>query len=207
MLQMYLGIVLASVVLISGIFGYYQEAKSSRIMDSFKKMVPQTANVYRNGYLVAIDVTDLAVGDVVDVKYGDRVPADLRIIQSSGLKVRRSLNDFNNNSFAHLPTIKPLTAMHNNMRVCILCLFVQDIRVVALYLSCTIVISVWAVIIQFLVCNVGTCTLFISLCVKLLFEHDALCERDKKLTNVSERVSLFIYSFVTCSNNEVVIHM
>ena len=39
--QLYLGIVLAAVVIITGCFSYYQEAKSSKIMESFKNMVPQ----------------------------------------------------------------------------------------------------------------------------------------------------------------------
>ena len=39
--QLYLGIVLTAVVLVTGIFSYYQEAKSSAIMESFKNMVPQ----------------------------------------------------------------------------------------------------------------------------------------------------------------------
>ena len=38
---MYLGIALTIVVLLTGIFSYYQESKSSAIMDSFKKLVPQ----------------------------------------------------------------------------------------------------------------------------------------------------------------------
>lgn len=42
-LQLYLGVVLAAVVIITGCFSYFQEAKSSRIMDSFKKMVPQVS--------------------------------------------------------------------------------------------------------------------------------------------------------------------
>uniref|UniRef100_A0A8C5R901 Sodium/potassium-transporting ATPase subunit alpha n=1 Tax=Leptobrachium leishanense TaxID=445787 RepID=A0A8C5R901_9ANUR len=39
--NLYLGIVLAAVVIITGCFSYYQEAKSSKIMESFKNMVPQ----------------------------------------------------------------------------------------------------------------------------------------------------------------------
>ena len=39
--QLYLGVVLAAVVIVTGCFSYYQEAKSSKIMDSFKNMVPQ----------------------------------------------------------------------------------------------------------------------------------------------------------------------
>lgn len=44
--QLYLGIVLAAVVIITGCFQYYQEAKSSRIMDSFKDMVPHVCNCF-----------------------------------------------------------------------------------------------------------------------------------------------------------------
>ena len=39
--QLYLGIVLTTVVVVTGCFSYYQEAKSSRIMESFKNMIPQ----------------------------------------------------------------------------------------------------------------------------------------------------------------------
>jgi len=45
--QLYLGIVLTAVVVVTGCFSYYQEAKSSRIMDSFKNMVPQVSFVKR----------------------------------------------------------------------------------------------------------------------------------------------------------------
>ncbi|XP_013776408.1 sodium/potassium-transporting ATPase subunit alpha-like [Limulus polyphemus] len=41
--NLYLGIVLAAVVIVTGCFSYYQEARSSRIMESFKSMVPQVS--------------------------------------------------------------------------------------------------------------------------------------------------------------------
>uniref|UniRef100_A0A671TB25 Sodium/potassium-transporting ATPase subunit alpha n=1 Tax=Sinocyclocheilus anshuiensis TaxID=1608454 RepID=A0A671TB25_9TELE len=47
--NLYLGIVLAAVVIITGCFSYYQEAKSSKIMESFKNLVPQQALVVRDG--------------------------------------------------------------------------------------------------------------------------------------------------------------
>lgn len=43
---MYLGIVLATVVIITGCFQYYQEAKSSAIMESFKDMIPQVRVIF-----------------------------------------------------------------------------------------------------------------------------------------------------------------
>merc|ERR1711971_1131004 len=47
--NLYLGIVLTAVVTVTGIFSYYQESKSAKIMESFKNLVPQYALVRRNG--------------------------------------------------------------------------------------------------------------------------------------------------------------
>jgi len=44
--QLYLGIVLSAVVIITGCFSYFQEAKSSKIMESFKNMVPQVPDAH-----------------------------------------------------------------------------------------------------------------------------------------------------------------
>ncbi|XP_072296695.1 sodium/potassium-transporting ATPase subunit alpha-2 isoform X1 [Eucyclogobius newberryi] len=88
--NLYLGVVLAAVVIITGCFSYFQEAKSSRIMDSFKKMVPQQALVIREGEKMQVNAELLVQGDLVEIKGGDRIPADLRIISSSGCKVDNS---------------------------------------------------------------------------------------------------------------------
>ncbi|KAM6945356.1 LOW QUALITY PROTEIN: sodium/potassium-transporting ATPase subunit alpha-1-like [Aplochiton taeniatus] len=88
--NLYLGLVLTAVVVITGGFSYYQEAKSSKIMDSFKNLVPQNALVVRDGEKKNIRVETLVVGDIVEVKGGDRVPADLRIISASSCKVDNS---------------------------------------------------------------------------------------------------------------------
>uniref|UniRef100_A0A8B9GYB1 Cation-transporting P-type ATPase N-terminal domain-containing protein n=1 Tax=Astyanax mexicanus TaxID=7994 RepID=A0A8B9GYB1_ASTMX len=85
--NLYLGIVLSAVVMITGCFSYYQEAKSSKIMDSFKNLVPQQALVVRDGEKMSINAEDVVVGDLVEVKGGDRIPADLRIISAHGCKV------------------------------------------------------------------------------------------------------------------------
>ncbi|XP_028987788.1 sodium/potassium-transporting ATPase subunit alpha-2 [Betta splendens] len=88
--NLYLGVVLAAVVIITGCFSYFQEAKSSRIMDSFKKMVPQQATVIREGEKMQINAELVVLGDLVEIKGGDRIPADLRVISSSGCKVDNS---------------------------------------------------------------------------------------------------------------------
>ncbi|XP_030377311.1 sodium/potassium-transporting ATPase subunit alpha [Scaptodrosophila lebanonensis] len=88
--NLYLGIALFAVVVITGLFSYFQQHKSSAIMDSFKSMVPQYATVIRGGEINTISAEDLVIGDIVEVKFGDRVPADIRILEAHGLKVDNS---------------------------------------------------------------------------------------------------------------------
>ncbi|KAL3091724.1 hypothetical protein niasHT_024306 [Heterodera trifolii] len=88
--NLYLGIVLMSVVIITGCFQYFQERKSSKIMESFKNLVPTYALVIRDGEKRQIPSSQLVVGDIVEVKGGDRVPADIRITQAHGFKVDNS---------------------------------------------------------------------------------------------------------------------
>lgn len=88
--NLYLGVVLALVVIVTGIFSYYQEAKSSRIMESFKNLVPQEAHVMRGGERYTINAEQVVVGDLIFVKGGDRIPADLRVIEARGFKVDNS---------------------------------------------------------------------------------------------------------------------
>lgn len=52
--QLYLGIVLSAVVMITGCFSYYQEAKSSKIMESFKNLVPQVNTKIVNTHTVTL---------------------------------------------------------------------------------------------------------------------------------------------------------
>merc|ERR1712051_202856 len=88
--NLYLGIVLTAVVVVTGVFSYYQESKSSKIMESFKNLVPQYALVRRDGEKVTITANELTLGDIVEVKFGDRVPADLRVLEARGFKVDNS---------------------------------------------------------------------------------------------------------------------
>ncbi|TNN02806.1 hypothetical protein fugu_010293 [Takifugu bimaculatus] len=88
--NLYLGIVLTAVVIITGCFSYFQEAKSSKIMESFKNMVPQQALVIREGEKVQINAEEVVAGDLIEVKGGDRIPADIRVVSAHGCKVDNS---------------------------------------------------------------------------------------------------------------------
>jgi len=88
--NLYLGVVLTMVVTVTGIFSYYQESKSAKIMEGFKNLIPQFAQVYRDGKKVEIEAKDITLGDVCDIQFGDRIPADVRIMESRGFKVDNS---------------------------------------------------------------------------------------------------------------------
>merc|ERR1712212_513189 len=88
--NLYLGIVLTAVVTVTGVFSYYQESKSDKIMESFKNLVPQYALVRRGGDKLNIKADELTIGDIVEIKFGDRIPADVRVIEARGFKVDNS---------------------------------------------------------------------------------------------------------------------
>jgi len=88
--NLYLGVVLSAVVTVTGIFSYYQESKSAKIMEGFKNLVPQEALVRRNGEKVTLKAVELTLGDIVEIKFGDRCPADLRVLEARGFKVDNS---------------------------------------------------------------------------------------------------------------------
>ena len=94
---------------------HFQESKSAKIMEGFKNLVPQYAVARRNGekitvkaevklkfsvswtwkvfhlkfcaLLLIIAIQELTLGDIVEIKFGDRIPADIRVIECRGFKV------------------------------------------------------------------------------------------------------------------------
>ncbi|KAM4652188.1 potassium-transporting ATPase alpha chain 2-like [Discoglossus pictus] len=88
--NLWLAITLIAVVVMTALFAYYQEAKSTNIMAGFKNMVPQQALVLRDGKRLEMIAEELVIGDIVYIKGGDKIPADLRILESQGCKVDNS---------------------------------------------------------------------------------------------------------------------
>lgn len=85
-----LGIVLAAVVLMTGLFSWYQEAKSDAVLEGFLKLAPSTCDVLRNGQYVNINADHLVKGDVVRLQFGKKIPADVIVLESAGIKVDNS---------------------------------------------------------------------------------------------------------------------
>lgn len=80
------GVILA-VVLINALIGVIQEGKAEKALDSIRAMLSPKASVLRDGERTSIDAAELVPGDIVLLKAGDRVPADLRLIDSQSLRI------------------------------------------------------------------------------------------------------------------------
>lgn len=89
-INLYLGIILFVIILLSSFMGYYQERATSSITSAFKNMMPADAIVLRDGQERVVPAVELTLGDLVKLTPGSKVPADLRIVLSSGLKVEMS---------------------------------------------------------------------------------------------------------------------
>ena len=59
-------------------------------MESFKNLVPQYAVVVRDNKKFDIKAEELTLGDIIEVKFGDRVPADMRVLEATNFKVDNS---------------------------------------------------------------------------------------------------------------------
>jgi len=77
--------VVTAVVVINIVVGFFQEYSAEKTMDSLRSLSTPTATVIRNGHTVTVRSADLAPGDIVEVKTGDTIPADLRLIEAMSM--------------------------------------------------------------------------------------------------------------------------
>lgn len=75
------------ILLINSILGYFQEHRTEKILEKLKKYIRVKVRVRRSGVLKEIDQSLIVPGDVVVIKEGDLIPADLRFFRSDNLRV------------------------------------------------------------------------------------------------------------------------
>ena len=82
--------VIAGVVLVNALVGYLQEGKAEHALDAIRAMLSREATVLRDRVRQRIPAEQLVPGDIVLLESGDRVPADLRLLASRGLRVEEA---------------------------------------------------------------------------------------------------------------------
>ncbi len=85
-----LGIVLGVVVFSTGVFSYLQELKSDNVLEALLKLAPTACSVLRDGEWKHENAAQLVVGDVIKILNGNKVPADVVMLHSDGVKVDNS---------------------------------------------------------------------------------------------------------------------
>ena len=75
---------------INAVIGFFQEYRAGKTIAALAAMVPETATVLRGGHAIEIPSDILVQGDVVTLKSGDKVPADLRLIRIRNLLIEEA---------------------------------------------------------------------------------------------------------------------
>lgn len=78
--------VMLVIVVINAIIGFVQEYKASRILESLRNLIKSPAKILVEGELSEISQDQLIPGDIIRLEAGDKVPADVRIIESFDLR-------------------------------------------------------------------------------------------------------------------------
>ncbi|TPX30672.1 hypothetical protein SmJEL517_g05824 [Synchytrium microbalum] len=88
--NVYLGAILIAVAFMNAGIEFYQIQKSQAILESFLNLIPAKSYVVRSGKLAQISAVELVKGDIVYIRMGDKVPADVILFASTELKVDNS---------------------------------------------------------------------------------------------------------------------
>jgi sodium/potassium-transporting ATPase subunit alpha len=82
-----LGIAIVGVILVNGIFSFWQEYKAEQAVAALRQLLPQKVQVRRGDTIVEMLATGLVPGDILQLEEGNFVAADCRLIEAFGLRV------------------------------------------------------------------------------------------------------------------------
>ena len=82
--------VILGVVIINALLGFFQEGKAEKALDSIRNMLSAEARTIRGRETRLIPAEELVPGDVVLVESGDRIPADLRLVDVKNLRTEEA---------------------------------------------------------------------------------------------------------------------
>ncbi len=83
--------VIAAILIVNAILGFYQEYQAERSLESLKKLAPHFAKVRRSGRVTEISVEDVVPGDIILIGEGDKFPADIRLFKEFSLYVDEAI--------------------------------------------------------------------------------------------------------------------
>lgn len=85
------GGVVAAVIALNIVVGFFQEFNAAKTMDSLRSLSSPTAQAIRNGTNQTVPTVEIVPGDVVELKTGDTIPADVRLIEAVNFETNEAL--------------------------------------------------------------------------------------------------------------------
>ena len=82
--------VIVLVITVNTIVGYIQEGKAEKALEAIQTMVAPRASVLRNNKRITLNAEEIVPGDIVLLEPGDRVPADIRLLQARALRIEEA---------------------------------------------------------------------------------------------------------------------
>jgi len=79
-----------AIVILNGIVGFIQEYKVEKTIKQLKKLVTVQASIYRDGVIQQVASSNLVPGDLIVLEEGQKVPADIRIVQAFNLEANEA---------------------------------------------------------------------------------------------------------------------
>jgi Ca2+-transporting ATPase len=83
-------ITIVVIIVMNGILGFVQEFRAERSLRALKELSAPSAKVIRENQLHQIPAKDLVIGDIIHLESGDRIPADVRFLETNGVYVEES---------------------------------------------------------------------------------------------------------------------
>mmetsp|Transcript_63049 Transcript_63049/g.184368 ORF Transcript_63049/g.184368 Transcript_63049/m.184368 type:complete len:1040 (-) Transcript_63049:206-3325(-) len=85
-------LVILAILVANAFVGVWQESNAEKALDALKKLQPDNAMVLRGGHWQQVEAEEVVPGDVVEVKVGDKVPADMRLVKlkTTTLRIEQS---------------------------------------------------------------------------------------------------------------------
>ena len=85
-----LGFAIVGVVLINGVFSFWQAYRAEQALAALKNLLPNTTKVVRSGAVRQVPAVELVPGDVILLEAGDILPADCRLVEAYGVRVNNA---------------------------------------------------------------------------------------------------------------------
>ncbi|QIW96105.1 hypothetical protein AMS68_001623 [Peltaster fructicola] len=85
------GGVVAAVIIVNIAVGFTQEFKAEKTMDSLRSLSSPTASAVRDGKTVTVATVEIVPGDLVEMKAGDTIPADVRLVEAINFETDEAL--------------------------------------------------------------------------------------------------------------------